>query len=88
MLNSRLPAAQAGTLSQNSPHSSAPNPPCSAKQISVNQPKYWNVPPTAFDTGCSSAASRGMESVYATLTPAGALTAFVTQKGKPNAFSR
>ena len=39
-----------------------PNPPCKAKHTSVNQPKYWNVPPSAV-SGRHKTASRGMESV-------------------------
>ena len=65
------PITGAASPSANKPQSSAASPPCSAKQTRVKHPKYWNVPPSAAASGRQSTASRGMESVYATLTPLG-----------------
>ena len=86
--NTSEPAKGAASPSANSPHSSAAKPPCKAKQTRVNQPKYWNVPPSAAASGRHSTASSGIESVYATLTPCGALTACVTPSGQPGALLR
>ena len=59
----RSAASGAAHPGRNSPASSAPNPPCNAKQTSVNHPIYWNVPPTRLATGFNRAATSGIESV-------------------------